>query len=138
MWSCPFCDRNFVRSNQAHSCNDKSLSDFLDGKSQHTISLFYELVNQLQQIGETSIHPTKSMIALSAQKGFAYVTQLGKNFIDVVLPFNQLYQDNLCFIKIKQVPGTNDYNHYLRLFSTEDFNEEVKAFLQLAYRTGEC
>lgn len=110
----------------------------MDGKSQHTISLFYELVNQFQQIGETSIHPTKSMIALSAQKGFAYVTQLGKNFIDVVLPFNQLYQDNLCFIKIKQVPGTNDYNHYLRLFSTEDFNEEVKAFLQLAYLNGHC
>ena len=44
------------------------------------------------------------MISFSATKGFAYVIQLGKNFVDVVFPLKQAYTDNLCFSKIKPVP----------------------------------
>lgn len=74
------------------------------------------------------------MIAIAGEKKFAYVIQLGKNFIDVVLPFNQPYTDNLCFIKIKQVPGTNDYNHHLRIFSPDDINDEVRHYIRLGYQ----
>lgn len=134
MWTCPLCNREFVRANQVHSCNDKALADFLNGKTVHTVGLFYHLVDELQSIGEVSVHATRSMIVFGSQKGFAYVIQLGKNFIDVVLPFKQAYPDNLCFNKIKQVPGTNDYNHHLRIFLPEDINDEVRAFMQMAYR----
>lgn len=73
------------------------------------------------------------MITLSAKKGMAHITQLGKNFIDIVFPFNKSYDDNLCFVKIKQVPGTDQYNHYLRMFLKEDINEEVKEYMKLAF-----
>ena len=133
MWICPFCNRQFVNTNQVHSCNDRVLADFLDGKSPQTVGLFYHLVNAFQQIGAVTVHPTKSMIAFAVRTRFAYVIQLGKNFVDVVLPFKQPYNDNLCFTKIKPVPGSDDFNHHLRLFAPEDINDEVRLYMKMAY-----
>ena len=133
MWTCPLCNRQFVNTNQAHSCNDKALGDFLNGKSAITIGLFNHLVTEFQLIGEVTVHPAKSMIAFAARTRFAYVIQLGKNFVDVVFPFKQPYADNLCFNKIKPVPGSSDYNHHLRLYSPEDINDEVRLYMKMAY-----
>lgn len=136
MWTCPLCSLEFVNANQVHSCRDKELPDFLNGKSEHTIRLFDHLVNEYLQIGDIRVHPTKSMISFAARTRFAYVIQLGKNFVDVVFPFKQPYEDNLCFNKIKPVPGGNDYNHHLRLYNKEDINEEVRRYMKMAFENG--
>ena len=133
MWTCPICNQQFVKTNQSHSCKDKSLQEFLNGKSAHTRALFDYFIEQYKTIGNISVHPTKSMIAIGARTRFAYITQLGKNFIDVVFPFKQSYDDNLCFIKIKPVPGSDDYNHYFRMCFKEDLNEEIRKYMKLAY-----
>ena len=136
MWICPLCDRQFVKTNQVHSCNDKVLADFLNGKSPHTIGLFEHLLNEFLAIGDTPVHATKSMIVFGPGRGFAYIVQLGKNFIDVVFPFKQPYLDSLCFDKVKPVPGTDDYNHRLRIFLPEDINDEVHQYMKIAYETS--
>jgi hypothetical protein len=136
MWTCPLCNLEFVNANQVHSCHDKELSDFLSGKSEHTVELFDHLVTTYKQIGDVTVHPTKSMISFASRTRFAYVIQLGKNFIDVVFPFKQAYSDNLCFSKIKPVPGSNDFNHHLRLYFKEDLNDEVKMYMRMAYENG--
>jgi len=136
MWICPLCNQEFVNTNQVHSCRDKTLADFLAGKSQHTVELFDHLVNEYLQIGNITVHPAKSMISFAARTRFAYVIQLGKNFVDVVFPFKEAYNDNLCFNKIKPVPGSDDFNHHLRLFFKEDINDEVKKYMKLAYNNG--
>jgi hypothetical protein len=41
MWKCPICELEFVNTNQVHSCGNKTLDDFLNGKSPHTVGLFY-------------------------------------------------------------------------------------------------
>ena len=133
MWTCPTCNQQFVKTNQSHSCKDKSLQEFLNGKSPHTRALFDYFIEQYKTLGNISVHPTKSMIAIGARTRFAYITQLGKNFIDVVFPFKQSYDDNLCFIKIKPVPGSDDYNHYFRMCFKEDLNEEIRKYMKLAY-----
>jgi hypothetical protein len=136
MYTCPLCNQPFVNNNQAHSCRDKELSDFLDGKPQHTVDLFNHLVTEFGLIGDVKIHPAKSMISFAERTRFAYVIQLGKAFIDVVLPFKQAYADNLCFNKIKPVPGSDDFNHHLRLYFKEDINDEVRMYLKMAYQNG--
>lgn len=75
------------------------------------------------------------MIGISnADKRIAWVTQLGKNFIHVVFPFKQLYEDNLCFQKMAQVPGSaTQFNHHFRMYYKEDLNREVLKFMKLAY-----
>lgn len=136
MWTCPFCKQKFVKNNQVHSCGDRTLDDFLKGKSEQTVELFWHFADSFQQFGKVGIHPTKSMIGFAAKTRIAYVIRLGKNFVDVVFPFDQAYSDNLCFHKIAQVPGSQQYNHHLRLFSPEDLNPEVKKFMKLAYQKG--
>jgi hypothetical protein len=136
MWTCPFCQQQFVNTNQVHSCGDKVLSDYLEKKSAHTISLFWHFIETYQNIGKVTIHPTKSMIAVAAKTRIAYVIQLGKDFVDVVFPFEKPYADNLCFRKIAQVPGKQQFNHHFRMLRKEDINGEVKKYMKLAYHLG--
>ena len=125
MWTCPICSQQFVKSIQSHSCKDKELSDFLKGKPDHTISLFWHFTEAYQQIGLVTVHPTKSMIAFAHKTRIAYVTRLGKDFVDIVFPFKEQYPDNLCFHKIAQVPGSQQFNHHFRMYSEDDINDEV-------------
>ena len=136
MWTCPLCNQDFINNNQVHSCHDKELSDFLNGKTLYTIDLFNHFVTTYQHIGEVKLHATKSMISVGTSVRFAYVIQLGKNFIDVVFPFIQAYPDNLCFNKIKPVPGSTDFNHHFRMYFKDDLNDEVKKYMKMAFETG--
>jgi hypothetical protein len=136
MWVCPYCKQQFVNTNQVHSCGDKVLDDFLYNKSAQTIALFWHFVETYQRLGNVTIHPTKSMIAVAAKTRIAYVIQLGKSFVDVVFPFDRPYYDNLCFRRIAQVPGQQQFNHHFRMLQREDVNDEVKKFMKLAYKLG--
>lgn len=110
------------------------LRRFLTGKSEYTLSLFDDFINEFKQIGTVTIHPAKTMIGIAnSHKRVAYVTQLGKNFIHVVFPFKERFEDNLCFRKIAQVPGDIQQNHHFRMLHKDDVNDEVKKFMRMAY-----
>lgn len=118
--------------------NPGELNAFLQGKSEQTLLLFYHFVAQFGTVGNITLHPAKTMIGITNDhKRIAWVTQLGKNFIHVVFPFSQPFEDNLCFQKIAQVPGDQrQFNHHFRMLSTEDVNDEVRHFMRLAYETN--
>lgn len=136
MWTCVLCNRSFKKNNQIHYCSDQTVGNFLAGKTETAINLFDHLIARFEEIGAIKLHATKSMIVISADIRFAYIIALGKNFVDVVLPFKEPFDDNLCFRKIGLVPGTNDYNHHLRIMFTDDINEEVFDYLKKAYANG--
>ncbi len=111
------------------------ISQFLTGKTAHTLTLYHHFIKEFEKIGNISIEPTKTMIGISnTHKRIAWVTQLGKNFIHVVFPLREPYYDNLCFQKVAQVPGSNQFNHHLRILHTEDINEEVLGFMRIAHQ----
>lgn len=120
------------------SMGENSLDDFLNGKSELTVSLFHHFVEEYKKIGKISVLPAKTMIGIATpRKRIAYVTQLGKNFIHVVFPFEKPYSDNLCFQKIAQVPGDDkQFNHHFRMLAKEDVNKEVIKFMKLAFKDG--
>lgn len=133
MWTCPYCNRQFKKDNQVHSCNDKTLDDFFTGKTDHVKKLFSHLVSVYKELAPISVYPLKSMIVIVLkEKRCIYIPQIGRNFIDFVFPFKQAYHDNLCFTKIKAVPGSDDHNHYFRMELEEDVNDEVKHFIRLS------
>ncbi|HEX7017008.1 MAG TPA: DUF5655 domain-containing protein [Cyclobacteriaceae bacterium] len=114
-----------------------ALDDFFRGKSPHTVALFTHFVNMFRTVGAVTLHPAKTMIGVATpRKRIAYITRVGKDFIHVVFPFPQAYPDNLCFQKIAQVPGTNQYNHHFRMLHKEDVTDEVIQFMKLAWKTG--
>lgn len=109
------------------------IAAFKAGKTAHSLELLDQFVTLCQSMGGTTLYPTKTMIGIGkGEKRAAWITQIGKNFVHIVLPFSQAYSDNFCFQKIAQVPGQQQYNHHLRIYNTTDFNEEVRHFLRLA------
>ena len=117
------------------SNDNKTVEDFLRGKSDNSRLLFYHFLHEYHTIGVIEVHPAKTMIGISnSHKRIAWITQIGKNFIHVVFPFTKPYPDNLCFQKIAQVPGDKkQFNHHFRMYRVEDVNEEVVGFMRLAY-----
>lgn len=112
----------------------QDLGNFLNGKSEQTLTLFRHFVDEFQNIGPVTLHPAKTMIGIAnPHKKIAYITQLGKNFIHVVFPLRKRYDDNFCFQKIAQVPGDMQFNHHFRMLHKEDVNDEVREFMLLAY-----
>ena len=110
------------------------LGHLLNGKSEQTLILFHHFVNEFQKVGPVTLHPAKTMIGVAnSHKKIAYITQLGKNFIHVVFPLRERYEDNFCFQKIAQVPGDMQFNHHFRMLHKDDVNEEVIKFMKLAY-----
>jgi hypothetical protein len=99
--------------------------------------LFDHFLAEFQKIGPVSICPAKTMIGLAnPHKRIAYVTQLGKNFIHVVFPFNERYDDNLCFQKIVHMPAMfSAITHHLRIYHPQDVNDEVRKFMRIAYES---
>lgn len=114
-----------------------TVQDFLAGKSDVTLALFHHFIAEYSRLGAITLHPAKTMIGIAnADKRIAWITQLGKNFIHVVFPLKKPYPDNLCFQKIAQVPGQEQFNHHFRMYYKEDVNEEVIQFMKLAYANG--
>lgn len=114
---------------------DKTVAGFLHQKSAHTQALFHHFINEYHKLGMVALYPAKTMIGVdNGRKRIAWITQLGKDFVHVVFPFKQAYNDNLCFQKIAQVPGdAKQFNHHFRMYSTGDVNEEVILFMRLAF-----
>lgn len=107
----------------------------LKGKTGLALALYEHFINEFHETGKINLHPTKTMIGIrNGERTIAWVTQLGKNFLHVVFPFKKAHENNLCFQKIAQVPGTNQFNHHLRILLAEDINAEVKSFMKLAYK----
>jgi len=114
--------------------DDKRFSFFLKGKSEYSLGLYDHFITEYQKIGNITLHPTKTMIAVSnGERRAAWVTQIGKNFIHVVFPLKKAYPDNLCFQKVGQVPGATQFNHHFRMLFKEDINEEILKFMRIAW-----
>ncbi len=124
-----------MNSDRFKTEHTNQLSDFLAGKSDYTLSLYNHFLTKFKKIGDITVEPTKTMIGISnSHRRIAWVTQMGKNFIHVVFPFEQPYYDNLCFQKIAKVPGQQQFNHHFRMLSVDDLNKEVLGFMRLAYK----
>jgi len=120
-----------------NSLENPSIVPFLAGKSEHTLDLYRHFITEFEVLagGNIKLEGTKTMIAIdNGQKRIAWITQLGKNFIHVVFPLKEPFYDNLCFQKVAQVPGSNQFNHHFRMLNKEDLNEEVKGFMRIALK----
>src|SRR5262249_17882711 len=51
LWQCPKCHRRFANRNQEHSCGQYTVKDFLQGKSRHTIALYFRFEQMVRELG---------------------------------------------------------------------------------------
>jgi hypothetical protein len=76
------------------------------------------------------------MIAIAAKTRIAYITRLGKDYMDITFPFNKAEPDNLCLHEIARVPGSRQFYPHFQLCRKEDVNKEVRKFMKLAFDGG--
>lgn len=113
--------------------DSRYLSPFSILRSAHALMLFDHFMTELQKAGPVSVYPHKTMISIAnAHKRVAYITQAGKSFMDVVFPFKQRHDDNLCFRRIQEVPGRRIIYHHFRMLEKDDINDEVRKFMRIA------
>ena len=43
--------------------SDKSLEEFLSGKSEHTLALFHHFIKEYKKIGNVTLHPARTITA---------------------------------------------------------------------------
>lgn len=111
----------------------------LTNKTAAALALYNAILQAFEAAGPVTVHPAKTMIGISNnRRRIAWITQVGKNFVHVVLHFKKPYSDNICFQKIAQVPGeAKQFNHHFRMYAVEDLNEELRGFIRLAYTNEE-
>ncbi|HEX8460161.1 MAG TPA: hypothetical protein VF623_01975, partial [Segetibacter sp.] len=64
--------------------SDKTVEDFLTGKSTYAVELFNHLLEEFEKLENVTLHPVKTMIGIAGkQKRVAWITQFGKSFIHV-------------------------------------------------------
>ncbi|GAB3908170.1 hypothetical protein GCM10028803_43280 [Larkinella knui] len=133
MWTCPRCNQPFRHTNQRHSCNDRTVDDFLRGQSAHTVERFHAFIECYKTIGDFVLHPAKSRIGLAHQTRFCSINQLGKDYIDVFFQFDKPYTESFLFHKIGQLPNSKLHNHHSRIYSKADLTDELMRFMKMAY-----
>ncbi len=82
---------------------EKNIEEFLIGKSAHTITLFEHLLSEYNLIGVVKLHSTKTMLVFSNQTDFAYIIQLGKDFIDLVITTSESIIKMILMTKLKNI-----------------------------------
>ncbi len=112
---------------------DPKLAAFLSRKSPHSMAIFVALLEAFKEIGPVECYATKTMVGFRHRRTFAYIIQFGKGFVDLLLPFKQPFEDNLCFRKVTQLPGEQTFNHHVRLLCAADINEEVRFYMKKAF-----
>ncbi len=136
MWTCPKCQQQFVNTNQWHSCNQNTVSNFLEGKSKKSLELYHLLMEAFSQFGPFELHPAKTRIALNNRMRFAAINRLGKDFLTGHLVLDQRQEQATCFFRIDSVTKKAHVHHF-KIFDRKDLNAELLAFMKMTYQLGE-
>ena len=97
MCTCPQCQLAFLHQHQTYSCQERTVADFLIGKSAHTVKLFLYFIANYKAPSGFKLQPAKHLTGFASHTRFGYVHQLGKNFLVRVLHLTMPYRDTLCF-----------------------------------------
>jgi hypothetical protein len=72
-WTCPTCNREFAKKNQAHSCRPVSIDAHFEGKPAELKTLFGDLCARLRKFGPLRRDAVRSSINLASTHHFGAV-----------------------------------------------------------------
>ncbi len=135
MWTCPKCGHEFFNRNQAHSCGNFTIDDFVEGKTARAISLFNHFLGEYRKIGKFNLHPGKTRVALLTRMRFCSINKLGEDYIDVHFVLTSPHNRSSCFHRIDNL-ANRFFVHHLRIHNKSDVTPEVRKIMKLAYDVG--
>lgn len=134
MWKCPKCHQSFYNKNQAHSCGNYSVADFIKGKTEVSKAIMNKFLKAYERIGPYELHPVKTRIALLTKMRFASINKLGKDYMDGHLVLTEL-QNNSLFYKIDNL-NNRFYVHHFKIFEDTKFSSTFIKQMESAYQVG--
>jgi len=131
MWTCPRCKREFLKTNQSHSCVIYPLDKHFEGKQDIAKPLFEELVKRIEKnIGKIKIESLPCCIHLVSDYTFGAVWALKDRIrIDFRVDHKLERSDIQKEVKMSE-------NRYLYFFDVKDkkeIDEELLSLLRQSY-----
>lgn len=133
LWRCPECRRQFVNTNQWHSCLELALDEHLGGHTPEAVALYRAFQAAVEDCGEFRIHPQKTRIAFIAAMSFAGAT-LARRWIDVRFITSRAVDDPR--IRRIQLYGPTSFAHTIRIHSIDDIDAALRSWLCEAWTRG--
>ncbi|TAK52498.1 MAG: hypothetical protein EPO24_15205 [Bacteroidetes bacterium] len=134
MWTCPKCKAKFFQKNLWHSCGNYTVKEFFNGKPKEMYALYKYYLHEFKKFGPVIVHPVKTRIAFMVEVRFSGVTRVGKNFLASGLWLTEPHP-NKKFSRIEKI-ADNCYLHRFKLYRKEDIDDELRAFMRMAYAVG--
>jgi hypothetical protein len=130
LWTCPKCGRQFVKSNQSHSCKIFPLEKHFEGKEKGH-QLYLTLKQAIRKnIGPFKVDSVECCIHLVKASTFAAVKILrDKIRVDFTLTYKV---KNKRLIALEQMSAYR-YLYYMDINSAEQIDEELTGWLKEAY-----
>lgn len=130
-WTCPNCNRKFHTERKYHSCDVISLEDHLQKVSPAIRELTEDILTFVRKWKGTQVNPLKSTILVTAGTNFLSLKPR-KNSIDIEFILEEEVNEFpvykiISYGKIKRV-------HFVKIDSQEDFNSQLKRWIQAAYQ----
>jgi hypothetical protein len=95
-WTCPTCRSTFARHDQCHSHDTEELDGQLADRPERLRESFDKIVGSLPS--DVQVEPLSSVIVLSAQRTFAYITVQGSD--SCLASFRESALDSARVVKI--------------------------------------
>lgn len=106
----------------------------MSGKSEKSREIYHAFIREYKKIGNFTLHPAQTRVALLVKMRSASVNWLGKDFLDGHLILKKPYRDAECFYKIDKYDS--DFVHRFRITSKGDITPELKKYMRMAYKVG--
>ena len=134
MWTCPKCGADFVQRNLAHSCGHFTAEEFLAGKTERAIRLFWFFVDQWKHAGNVKLHPVKTSVSIMDKVRFARINRVKRNSIVCHLWLKERVESSKFFRIEKLLP--NDYIHHFEITDESFVDDEFRRYMKMAYDLG--
>jgi hypothetical protein len=133
LWICPRCGHPFVTKNMNHSCARHELDDVFRHKAVQVRALFDRFRAMVDERGPTT------MIVYRDRVGFMVKVRFGgaspkREHLEIAFWFTER-DENPRFWKIETI-ATNAHVHRAKIGSLDELDEEVRVWIDRAYRVG--
>jgi len=131
MWTCKKCNREFLKTNQSHSCVVYPIDNHFQGKGEKSKALFSALTKSIEDnIGKLKIEALPCCIHLVSHYTFSGVWILKDK---IRLDFRVGYEiKSKRFVKVEKL-STNRTLYFVEIAKEDDIDSELLGWLKDSY-----
>ena len=117
-----------------HSCGKYSVEKFLAGKDTGAIQLYEKFSDLIQSCGPVLTAPAKTRVGFQVRMIFAAVNKLSERGLEAHVVLTRRLNSSR-FRRIEMLTP-RCFVHHFRIDAITDLDEEVRSWLQEAYKVG--